>query len=102
MAGAQMAAAAPMSRLRVRAAAGHPMHLPTPRRRAIILRRRVDTRRRVAVTLLLRTRHLRARTLRPAAVILRPAVAMAAGAGVNAAGVGAAGGRAITGWRWVV
>src|SRR5260370_25546916 len=71
MAVAQMAVGAPMSRLRVRAAAGHPMHLPTPRPR-------VDTPRRVAVTLLLHTQHLRARTRRPAAVIRRPAVAMAA------------------------
>src|SRR5260370_5968639 len=78
MAGAQMAAAAPTSRLRVRAAAGHPMHLPTPRRRAIILRLRAPTRRRLTVTLLLHTQHLRARTRRPAAVIRRPAVAMAA------------------------
>ncbi len=71
MAGAQMAVGAPMSRLRVRAAAGRHTRRPT-------LRRRAHTRRRVGVTLLLRTRHLRARTLRPAAVIPRPAVAMAA------------------------
>src|SRR5712664_1283387 len=95
MAGAQMAVAAPMSRSRVRAAAGHPMHLPTPRRRATILRLRALTRPRLAVTLLLRTQHLRARTLRPAAVIRRPAVAMAAVAEVTAAVVGAAEDRTI-------
>src|SRR6266404_5359200 len=78
---AQMAVGAPMSRLRVRAAAGHPMHLPTPRR--------------LAITLLLHTQHLRARTLRPAAVIPRPAVAMVAVAEVTAAVVGAAEDRTI-------
>jgi len=67
-----------MSRRRVRAAAARPTHLPTPRRRATILRLRALTRPRLAVILLLRTQHLRARTLRPAAVIPRPAVVMAA------------------------
>jgi hypothetical protein len=76
----QMAVAALMSRRRVRAAAG----LPTPRRRATIQRLR-------AVTLLLRTRRLRGRTLRPAAVIPRRAVAMAVVAEVTAAVVGAEG-----------
>src|SRR6266404_2726392 len=95
MAGAQMAVGAPMSRLRVRAAAGRHTRRPTPRRRAIILRLRAPTRRRLAVTLLLHTQHLRARTLRPAAVILRPAVAMAAVAEVTAAVVGAAEDRTI-------
>jgi hypothetical protein len=78
MAGAQMAVAALMSRRRVRAATGLPIRRPTPHRHATILRLRARTRPQVAVILLLRTRHLRARTLRPAAVIPRPAVAMAA------------------------
>ena len=83
MAGAQMAVGAPMSRRRARAAAAH----PSQRRRATILRLRAPTRRRLAVTLLHRTQHLRARTLRPAAVIPRPAVAMAAVEEVTAVAV---------------
>jgi hypothetical protein len=78
-----MAVAARMSRRRARAAAAQRIHLRTPRRRAAIQRLR-------AVTLLLRTRRLRARTLRRAAVIPRPAGAMAAVAEVTTAVVGAA------------
>jgi hypothetical protein len=93
----QMAGAALMSRRRVRAATGLPIRRPTPHRHATIPRLHVPTRPRVAVTLRLRTRHLRARTLRRAVVIPRPAVAMAAvaAAEVTTAVVVAAGDRTI-------